>query len=124
MSSIGVFSFAEMIGEKLQPNSGRVAVIERPGRDGQLFRIEPNKAQPFEKRTVELYTAGANANAAAAAYAALKTQLVTVVDETGLTTSYVMVLEVRQVTVRPLLVSSLSGANYAVTATWTLHPTV
>ncbi len=124
MSSIGNYAFIQMVGEKLQPRSPVVELIVRPGTDGEIYREEPSKARVFEVATTAGYSDIKSANDAAAAYVSLKLSLVNVTDDHGLTTGNVLVVDVQNVVVRRVLVPSVSGINYLVTARWLLKPTV
>jgi len=123
MSTIGGFTFFEMRGEKLQPAADRLAILSRPGTDGEVIREEPQKTRPFEKQTIEAYTVLATANNAAVDYAALIGTLVTVVDELNWTAYNVLIADVQNIRVVPVINASVANVNYLVSATWVMKPT-
>jgi hypothetical protein len=124
MSSIGAYTFYQMTGEKLQPLSPGVETVVRPGTSGEIYREEPARARVFEAQTVELTANIFVAHLRVNGYPALKLTLVTVIDDTGLSTANVLVVDVQNIQVQYLATPSDSGLYCRVTARWILKPTV
>ena len=112
-----------MTGPQVPSLAIALEVINRRGVDGEGFVENARKVEAINKQTVEAVYALATANCAADDYAALKGSLVMVVDDTGRTVYYVMVLDVRVTLVKQVFTSCPAGTNYLIQADWALKPT-
>jgi hypothetical protein len=124
MSSIGAFSFLSLKGPQIPALAAAVEIIDRPGVDGTASRIDAFKAEELTINTIEGVTNLVTAQAAADDYAELKGTHVTVVDELGRTVTYVLVVDVRVLSVKALLYSNPPNNNYLINAVWLLKPTL
>lgn len=122
-SSIGTFYFGKMTGPQIPSLAASVQIIDRPGTDGTVSRVNALKAEEVTKFTLEGVQLLATANARADAYAALKGYHVTVVDDLGRIVYQVLVIDVRVTRVQRVLAASVPTTNYIVYATWLLKPT-
>lgn len=121
MSSIGSFTFIQMVGPQIPTKQPTVAINDRAGVDGVSFRLNALKAGQLSVRTVA--TAATVPNTAADDYQAIRGTRVTVVDDMGRSTASVLVVDVVAETPRTVISSSPSGIYYLIAATWILQPT-
>lgn len=113
-----------MTGPDVPSLAAAVEIIDRSGVNGIASRVEALKAEEITKETVEGVTNLATANAAADDYAALKGTCVTVVDDLGRTTYYVLVIDVRVTGKQNIVNSDPPDINYLIYAVWALKPTL
>lgn len=120
MGVIGGFIFLRMDGEQIQPMTPQVMEFDRPDVDGVGIWLGASKAPMIQKQTIEGVAMLVTAQNATEDYTALKGQLVTVVDDDGRTATYVMVMDVRVLSIGALINPSPPGNNYLITAVWNL----
>ena len=72
-----------------------VEEITRPGADGHAWKYQGLRSEQRQLTTVSDFASAGAARAEMAGYAALKGQLVTIVDDFGQTYTDVMILDVR-----------------------------
>jgi len=123
-SSIGTFEFLQMQGPQIPLLASAVEIIDRPGTDGVASRVDALKAEEITIYTVEGVVNLATAQNKADDYAALKGELVTVIDDLGRSVQEVLVVDVRVIsTPQKLALSVPTGIGYVVRAIWLLKPT-
>lgn len=121
-SSIGQFTFMRLSGAKIPDKAMTTAIIDRPGVDGVGYRYNALKAGQQTVETTETLISWSDAVERPDTYAALKGELVTVIDDLGRRVDNVLVVEVA-VTAVQQIVNATDGANYLVRASWLLQPT-
>ncbi len=122
MGTIGGITMLRISGPQIPALATVMTAIERIGVDGATFRADGAKVPELTLRTVEEAADLSAANASSAAYQSLIGSLVTVVDDHSRSVSNVMVMAVIVERVQKLI-SSSSGADYAVFASWLVKPT-
>ena len=121
MATIGGYPFVEMEGGIQKPVE-RVQTLERPGIDGQGYRVLGEGGEPFTLLTTTDLSTMSAAPTSMGYYRALVGTHVTVVDVQGVTFTSVMVLNVREVAKRPMMTpaGNLSG-QALLRCEWTLQ---
>ena len=122
-SSIGTLSFLRMAGPKIPSSLPVVQTIDREGVDLSAFRVQAYKNAEVTVQTTQAVTSQALANAAPAVYASLIGTKVTVVDDLGLTTYNVMVIDARVTRTQLTASTSPAGTAAIVSGIWILRPT-
>jgi len=125
-ASIGGYGFIRLRG-RLRGMAERLAEITRPNVDGQAYRKSGKRAPVSSMESLVDIDTAENADALALNYEALKGTLVTVVDDLGIETQNVAVLDVDVSAARAVTGAGgglcESGSNYLVRATWSLQVT-
>jgi len=123
MASIGTIEFLRLSGPKIPAALPVVQTIDREGVDLSAFRLQSYKNAEITVQTVQLAASVAAANLAPNAYASLIGATVTVVDDLGLTTANVMVIDARVTGTQMTAASAPSGTAAVVYGVWILRPT-
>lgn len=124
MSSIGAFEFLRMEGPQIPLLASAIEIIDRPGTDGEAFRVDALKAEELTVYTIEGVSSVNDAKSRADDYSALKGTKVTVEDDLGRSVDDVLVVDVRVLnTPQKLALSEPAGIEYLVRAIWLLKPT-
>jgi len=107
------------------PLAAAVVEITPAGADGHAYKRIGARAPAVSAMSIADVDGSAGVEAHIAACRALKGTLVTVVEDSGRSTSNVAVLEVEiaQIKFQALTVGGLVGGDYRVTMTWTLQAT-
>ena len=122
-SSIGSINFIKMTGPQVPKLAAAVTIVDRPGTDGTINRVDELKAEEITVYTLEGINTLSNAKNAIDTYSALKGTNVTVVDDNGRSTADVLVVDVRVLRVQSVLNPQPVNNNYLVRAAWLLKPT-
>lgn len=120
--SIGGIEFIVMRGPRPVNPAERVGEITRPRVDGHAFERLGKRGQPV---TLQTEVDVSNVSTAFAAYLALQSTFVTVVDPDGQSFSNVLVLGVAKVASKKVLTpqGGVNGGDWMLTAQWQLQPT-
>lgn len=122
-SSIGTIEFLRMAGPKIPAALPVVQSIDREGVDLTAFRVQAYKNAETTVMTTQAVASVATANLAPNAYAALIGTVVTVVDDLGLTTYNVIVIDARVTRIQQAASSSPAGTGAIISGIWILRPT-